>query len=170
MSQAVSALFQALFGWIQIFQFWAVLAPYERGVLVRLGKHKRTLGPGLHWRWPLGIDQILTDHITTATHQFELIADTADDKTVTVHFAVEWSICDIELMLLFLENREMTAFARIQECAAAVVSETPRERLHSCGWRVKRRCARAAAEAGVGVESVRVTQVVRTRAYRLISD
>ena len=53
MEQLIAWLSRIVNSW----KFWVVVAPWEVGVLVRLGKRARALQPGPHWRFPF-LDQI----------------------------------------------------------------------------------------------------------------
>ena len=60
-------LIDTLLGAIHLFQFWVVVAAYERGVVLRLGILHREIGPGLHWLIPLGFDRVWCEHTVPRT-------------------------------------------------------------------------------------------------------
>jgi membrane protease subunit HflK len=37
---------------------WFAVQPEERGVVQRFGKFVRTAGPGLHFKWPYGVETV----------------------------------------------------------------------------------------------------------------
>jgi len=93
-------LIDVLLEFIDLFRFWQVVDQYEEGVVLRLGKYNRTLGPGIHWmlqalrldcivRWKIkdiykvlleteGVDDVLKD-ATYATISKVVRAHTWDD-------------------------------------------------------------------------------------------
>lgn len=81
---------------------WVVLQPYEAGVLIRLGKFKRTLGPGgFHWVLPLRIDTMWHQSITPTTHHLVgLSTTTKDGKSIGLDAIITYQISDIEKALL----------------------------------------------------------------------
>ncbi len=79
---------------------WIVIAEYEGGVVLRLGRFRRTIGPGLSWKIPVA-DHVLITH--TAVTTMELRAQTLttrDDKAVVVSAIVKYRIRNVKPFLL----------------------------------------------------------------------
>jgi regulator of protease activity HflC (stomatin/prohibitin superfamily) len=94
-------LIEFLLECIGLFQFWIVLDPYEEGVLLRLGKFKRCLGPGFHWRIPFYVDQILFLHTVPQTHSLgDESVITSDGRAVAFHAIVTFRVKDIQKAVL----------------------------------------------------------------------
>ena len=98
-------MFDRIFEIIQwLFEFlvpFVILFPFERGLLIRLGKFKRELDPGFHWCAPFHIDTVLHDHVTPRVdHLIGLATTTKDDKSVGFDAVVTWRISDIKRALL----------------------------------------------------------------------
>lgn len=80
---------------------WVVLQPFEEGVLCRLGKYKRDIGPGFHWLYPFHIDQVWHEHITPRTeHLTGLATTTSDGVAIGFDAVITWKIKDIRKALL----------------------------------------------------------------------
>ena len=68
---AFIAMFMGLFDhlWALILDIWDWLIPfrviteYEQAVVLRWGVWTRTVGPGLRWHWPFGIEEIVEDTV-----------------------------------------------------------------------------------------------------------
>jgi len=45
---------------ILLWSVWFTVQPEETGIVQRFGKVVRTAGPGLHFKWPIGIETIQT--------------------------------------------------------------------------------------------------------------
>ncbi len=75
---------------------WKVVRPWERGVLVRLGKYKRVLEPGFHFIYPFRIDEVWDDAVVARTHTFEGGTTTKDGKQIGYTCVVTFQIADIE--------------------------------------------------------------------------
>ena len=86
--------FEALLPFIIIFD-------YQRGVLLRLGRFKRELDPGFHWKLPLNYDTVLHDDIKPRTERLVgLSTTTTDDKSIGFDAVITYSISDIRKALL----------------------------------------------------------------------
>jgi len=92
--ELIQWLFESLVPFVIIF-------PFERGLLIRLGKFKRELAPGFHWCLPFHFDTILHEHITVRTeHLAGLATTTADGKSVGFDAIVTYRISNLEKALL----------------------------------------------------------------------
>jgi regulator of protease activity HflC (stomatin/prohibitin superfamily) len=89
-----------------LMQIWNQLAPfhviehYNRGVMLRLGKFRKIVEPGLLWKIPF-VDQII-EHTVVAT-TIELSSQsltTKDEKNIVARAVVKYEIKDIEVFLL----------------------------------------------------------------------
>ncbi len=77
-----------------------ILAEYQEGVLLRLGKFHRKLGAGLHWKIPY-FDAVLHDDVKPRTERLTgLSTTTTDGKSIGFDAVVTYSIADIRKALL----------------------------------------------------------------------
>jgi regulator of protease activity HflC (stomatin/prohibitin superfamily) len=65
-------------------------------IIERFGKYVRTAGPGIHMKWPFGIDSVVA-HPTLRIQQLdlEMQSKTKDDVTVTLRLAIQYVVPDI---------------------------------------------------------------------------
>lgn len=98
-------LVELLIGCVELFRFWVVLDPYERGVLLRLGRFVREVEPGFHWVWPFRIDHVLHESVVPTTHSlgYESIT-TKDNRSITFHAVITFQVRDIKKALLEIED------------------------------------------------------------------
>ena len=85
--------------WNYIIPF-LIIPAYEKGVLLRNGKFKRVLEPGLHFKIPV-LDEILSHHVVTTT--LSLSAQslyTKDKQNIVVKGVIKYKISDIKIFLL----------------------------------------------------------------------
>ncbi|GMG85879.1 FtsH protease activity modulator HflK [Biformimicrobium ophioploci] len=76
----------------------------ERGVVLRLGVYKETVGPGLHWN-PKFIDQVHIENVTALrTHPTSGLMLTEDENIVEVDLAVQYVIADLVAYTLRVSN------------------------------------------------------------------
>lgn len=52
MNDALTKLVEWISSFLESAKFWAVMTAFQEGVILRLGKYHRTIGPGLHWVVP----------------------------------------------------------------------------------------------------------------------
>jgi regulator of protease activity HflC (stomatin/prohibitin superfamily) len=158
-----------LFGLFKAFQFWIVIAPWEAGLRVRVGKHATVLPPGIHLRLPF-IDRIFTQavRLRTITDSGQTMT-TKDGKTLTVAVAVSYAIGDIKKLYESVSNPESTLLSQVQGFVAQVVADA-----HSALLRpemIERVVAEKLPATEWGLSQVRlmVTTFAFARTYRLLN-
>lgn len=120
----MSWLTQLLSGFAKPFKWWVVVAPWERGVRVRLGKTATELTPGPHWRIPF-LDRIYVQSIRLRTiYETNQTVSTADHKVVTVSFAVQLVVADIIKLYNAVYNPEVTLATLVMGEVARVIAAT----------------------------------------------
>jgi len=98
-------LIDVLLEFIDLFRFWQVVDQYEEGVVLRLGKYNRTLGPGIHWMLPLALERAMLDTVTVRTTAMSsLDLTTYEDQALRLDCIVRWKIKDIYKVLLETEG------------------------------------------------------------------
>src|ERR1700755_2839628 len=102
-------MFDKFFGILQ----WAfealipfvIIAPYERGVLLRLGHFRNVLAPGFHWCLPLHFDTVQCRNVVPrTTHISGLSTTTSDGRGVGFDAIVTWEIEDIQKAVLDVDD------------------------------------------------------------------
>lgn len=100
-------LLEAIWEW---FIPWVIIDQYERGVILRLGKFKREIGPGLRWVLPFGIENCKYDTVVNKPTYLDVQSLTSKDgKAVAIAAITRSSILDITRYLLDNENGEEVA-------------------------------------------------------------
>lgn len=90
---------------IELFKFWHVIDPYERGLVLRFGKLNRHLDCGIHWLIPFGVDRAIDCHTVPSTHSLgNESVTTRDGRAVGFHAIVTYRVKDIEKALLEVED------------------------------------------------------------------
>jgi len=86
---------------------WVVLDEYEAGVVLQLGKYRRTIGPGFWFICPFGIDKVKYDTVVRQTSYLDVQSLTSKDgKNVTISGIVVFTISDIKKFLLEIDDGE----------------------------------------------------------------
>ena len=168
-------LIDLLISALKLFQFWVVIYPYERGILLRLGKYNVTLEPGFHWCMPMKIDRVITADIVTRTLRLgaqSLV--TKDQKPVVLNTVVTCEILDVKKALLDVHSIEHVIDDSCSGFVAAFVAD------HDLGYIVKCcaipdkkllcSCQKQAGEYGIGVMKVQFTDVTPSRTFRMLNS
>jgi regulator of protease activity HflC (stomatin/prohibitin superfamily) len=83
------------------FMFWIVVEPYERGLILRLGKLQRELDPGFHWKLPFHIDSTYVEVVVPRTSSISSLATTTSDgKSIGFDAVITYRISDIRKSML----------------------------------------------------------------------
>jgi len=90
-------LIDLIIEFLGLFQFWAVVDTYEKGVVLRLGKYNRILNQGFHFIMPFYIEVVLIDNQTL---------ETKNEINIVVSTNVLWEIKDIRIFLTKIEDAE----------------------------------------------------------------
>jgi len=149
---------------INLFRFWQVIRPYEKGLVLTLGKHTRTLEPGLYWIWPFAIDEVLTENITTRTvAQAGLNVTNKDGVELRADFIVKWHIHDIAKVLLGFDEPHDVLKDSTYSTVSRVLRESTWEEIIAPGFneRLRKECRKRGFSMGIDIESVEMGDLTR---------
>jgi len=93
----------------RIFDFipWVIIDQYEQGVVLRLGKFKRVVNPGLSFIFPFGIEEVKYETVVRQTSYLDPQSlTTKDGKSVTLAGIIIYKIIDIRKFLLDIDDGE----------------------------------------------------------------
>ncbi len=80
------------------FKWWVVVAEWEQGVRVRLGKNTKLLLPGPHFRIPF-LDRVFVQTTRTQVTNVESqTVSTLDGKTITYSVGIRFNVKDVKAM------------------------------------------------------------------------
>lgn len=98
-----------------------IVAPAERGVVMRFGAYEKTTGPGPHWHipWPIETVRIVdVDAISSFSHKAAML--TKDENIVDVELTVQSRIADAANFLFQDQNPNKT----LRDATETVVRKT----------------------------------------------
>ncbi|MHC4157181.1 MAG: SPFH domain-containing protein, partial [Planctomycetota bacterium] len=105
---------------IGLFKFWEVIDPYERGVVLQLGRFRREIGPGWWLRCPFGIDKVISSNVVFKTIRLpSQTLTTIDGGSLVLTPVVSFKILDIKKFLLEVD----TATGALKDSVCGVVGE-----------------------------------------------
>lgn len=108
-------------------KWWVVIAPWEQGVRVRLGKTAILLLPGPHFRIPF-VDRVYTQSVRLRTiTETNQTASTKDGKVMVFSASIQFAVSDMLVLYNSVANLEHTLGMIAQAEAAAFVYCHPGE-------------------------------------------
>ena len=155
---------------LHLFRFWSVIDCYQRGVVLRLGRHHRDLEPGLHWIWPFGIEHVFAANVVTNTTNLGVQSlTTRDGHSISVSSLLTWRVLEPAKFLLEVEGGQEAisdlcygAVADVVKAATwAEVSEP--KFADQCATRLRRRASRY----GLEIERLQFSDLTKCRSLRL---
>jgi regulator of protease activity HflC (stomatin/prohibitin superfamily) len=170
-------MFEKLFEFIaqfsELFQMWAIIDPYEGGLVLRLGKFHRELKPGFNWLIPLKIERVISEHTVPRTSRIHSMStDTKDGMTIGFEAVVTWKINNIQKSLLEVSSLKDA----IADCCMGVIGTE----LTESNWdeikggktieALTNACRKNGWKWGVEIIRVQLTGVARARNLRLLQD
>ena len=168
-------LVQFLIDTLDLFRFWVVVQQYQEAALLRFGKFKRKLGPGLHWQFPFGVDHapacsIVLEALSTDPQSLT----TKDDVGVVLSAVVTFRTSDIELRILEVEDAiSALSLASSASISRYATSHTWQELLVMAGDTATDNpiaidLRRRAKRYGIQVHNLQLRDFTKSRSYRLI--
>lgn len=148
---------------------WIVLAPWESGLRIRLGKNVVLLRPGFNWVIP-GIDRVCvqTNRLRVSMMQMQTMS-TRDGRTLILSANISYAIEDIRRLYDSLHHAEDTiksiAAEAVAEAVLSVADPTPMSVTEYATNKLVRL-------NGYGLRDVSLclTDFAFVRVYRLVSD
>ena len=154
-----------------LFRWWFVVAPWEQAIRVRLGKHTKLLGAGVHFRIPY-LDKVYV-HTTRKrlVHTSAQTLTTKDGKHVTIAGSLGYSIADLLKMYDTLHQPKDTI---VQELMGEISSFIVTHDLDACApsvieQQVNDRRGGLLAAYGIKSHGFIVTDFAVVRTYRLLN-
>ena len=134
-----------LAGLIGFFGFTVRVNPDEVGIVLRFGEYIRQLPPGLNFRWPYPVEQVLLPKVTrmnrievgmrgssdtrdatstTRNVPEESLMLTGDENIVDINFVVFWQISNAPDFLFNIQNPEGTVKAVAESAMREIVGQS----------------------------------------------
>lgn len=148
----------------------AVVDQFESGVVLRWGKYTRTVGPGLHFIWPCGVEEVLTDTVVRTTSYLDVQSlTTRDNETVNIGLILVYKIGNIKRWLLEVDDAEDALHDIAYGIAEELVSVTRKDDIHSPTFaeELTDRVREAGVTWGARIEAVKFSDKVRGKSLRL---
>lgn len=157
--------------WQQLAPF-VVLDPYQGGVILRLGKYHRTIGPGLSWKIPVVESCIDVPTCITTMRLPPQTLTTRDGVGVVAACVVKYAIRDPQPYVTeILDQADVLADVTMGATLTAVAEMTYDDlRVALPERRVLDSLRKQVNRFGFRIESVTFTDFGRVRSFRLVTD
>jgi modulator of FtsH protease HflK len=102
-----------------------IIQPAERGVVLQLGKHVETTGPGPHWHFPYPIqrvEKVDVDQVQSLSDNAVML--TQDENIVNVELVVQYRVSNAEDYLFNLRDPEDTLREATRSAVREVVGKS----------------------------------------------
>lgn len=154
-------------------RLWTVKA-WEGGIIMRCGKLKRVVGPGLYFLWPI-VDIERSTIVQTQTVDVRVqSAITKDQKNITISCAITYKVQNVEKALLKVYDYEV---AIAIEALGVLLHYFSKRTFDACfevdeivGELQKGLAEQAARSWGLKLERIQLTDLADAKVIRLITD
>lgn len=156
---------------LDLFRFFHVLPSYQKGVLLRFGKFKRLLDPGLIFYVPFGIDAVLTENVVFENlHVGPQSLTTKDGIGVVTSVVVGFTVSDVKVFLLEVEGRNNVIVDSTYGAVADFFVKRTWEELQNIDVanELSKTVRRQAKKYGVEIVSVQLCDFTRCKSIRLV--
>jgi regulator of protease activity HflC (stomatin/prohibitin superfamily) len=147
-----------------------VINDWEKGVLLRFGKYRKVVGPGIKYKTPF-VDKIWhTPVITQTIHLQPQTLTTLDEKSIVLKAIIRYNVNDVQKFLLNV----MHASDALVDTSQGVIRDTVEgynwEDLYEVNDYLKDQIMNIVGDWGVMVERVTITDLAIVQTLRIMSD
>ena len=163
--------FKELFNQVSnLFKWWVIVLPWERGIRVRMGKKTKELTAGIYFRIPY-LDSVYVQPVRLTFVNFSPQTLTMKSgETITLALIVGYKIKNISQLYNSVSAVEGAVSGTVMgnvakfvtehtdaECSPQGIADNAKDQLQNLNW-------------GIEVVDVTVVSYAKTKTYRLIQD
>jgi regulator of protease activity HflC (stomatin/prohibitin superfamily) len=152
-------------------KFFYVINEYESGIVLRLGKFKKEVGAGLHWKIPL-FDAVLTCQIATETIEVgSQSLTTIDEFDIVINSVVKYRVSDpISYLLKVRDVTDAIPDICKAKVKAVISSKTWKEcKDQDLDNEITKAVRTEAKKWGIAIDYITITDLARLRTIRIIN-
>lgn len=149
-----------------------IIRDYEEAVLLRFGKFKQVLKPGLHFKIPM-FDEVIDQHVVVTTLSLDAQSlYTKDKQNIVVKGLVKYKIADVKIFLLEVYDAQDAISDMSQSIIKNVIMSMTLEECTDVELdnTLTKKVRVEAKKWGVEVQQVTLTDLAPIRSIRLIND
>ena len=165
-------LIDLLSNWIEQILPLFIIPDYEMGVVLRFGKYKKIVGPGIYFKIPF-FDQVLSQHVVVTTLSLPPQSlYTKDKQNIVVKGVVKYRISEVKTFLLEVYNAQDAISDMTQSIIKNIIMD---KTLDECidpeiDNTLTKKARVEAKKWGVEIQQVTLTDLAPIRSFRLIND
>jgi regulator of protease activity HflC (stomatin/prohibitin superfamily) len=165
-------LIDLLSNWIEQIIPIFIVRDYEMGVLLRFGKYKKTLSPGVCFKIPF-FDEVINQHVVVTTLSLPPQSlYTKDRQNIVVKGVVKYRISDVKTFLLEVYDAQDAISDMTQSIIKNIVMD---KTLNDCidseiDNTLTKKARVEAKKWGVEIQQVTLTDLAPLRSFRIIND
>lgn len=168
----MQAVFDFLTRFFEELKPWATVLPWEASLRTRFGKYFKSFGPGVHFRIPMFDSYHTLNVVPRVVNLPHQSLETTDGKTLAVSGALAYSVSDVEKVLVEVDDHDESLVNLAMGLIAYYVSNHDAA---SCGHDAVQSgvipsLRDVAAEWGIEVSHLYITDLCKHKAYRLLHD
>ena len=157
--------------WLQITPI-IIIRDYEEAVLLRFGKFKSVLKPGMHFKIPM-FDEVIDQHVVVTTLSLDAQSlYTKDKQNIVVKGVIKYKISDVKTFLLEVYDAQDALSDMSQSIIKNVIMSMSMDECTDSELdnTLTKKVRVEARKWGVEVQQVTLTDLAPIRSYRLIND
>jgi regulator of protease activity HflC (stomatin/prohibitin superfamily) len=157
--------------WIELKPI-VIIRDYEEAVLLRFGKFKRLLKPGIHFKIPM-FDEVIDQHVVVTTLSLDAQSlYTKDKQNIVVKGLIKYKIADVKTFLLEVYDAQDAISDMSQSIIKNVIMSMSLEECTDMELdnTLTKKVRVEARKWGVEVQQVTLTDIAPIRSIRLIND
>jgi len=165
-------LIDLLSNWIEQILPLFIIPDYEMGVVLRFGKYKKIVGPGIYFKIPF-FDQVLSQHVVVTTLSLPPQSlYTKDKQNIVVKGVVKYRISEVKTFLLEVYDAQDAISDMTQSIIKNIIMD---KTLDECidpeiDNTLTKKARVEAKKWGVEIQQVTLTDLAPIRSFRLIND
>jgi len=155
---------------VELFQVFVYVDHFEQAVVLRFGKYTRTLGPGMHWILPFGMEDLIDVNVKPEPLYLDpQSVHTQDDYLVNVQVGITFRVTDPRTFLLEYEETDAAIAMLVSGYVADAIKRAKWADLRGDIWTkgLKARANRMAHKRGAHIEELIVQDLASGSANRL---
>ena len=157
--------------WLQLTPV-IIIRDYEEAVLLRFGKFKSVLKPGMHIKIPL-FDEVIDQHVVVTTLSLDAQSlYTLDKQNIVVKGLIKYKIADVKTFLLEVYDAQDALSDMPQSIIKNIIMSMTLEECtdQELDNTLTKKVRVEARKWGVEVQQVTLTDLAPIRSFRLIND
>ena len=165
-------LIDLLSNWIEQILPIFTIRHYEMGVLLRFGKYKKIVGPGIYFKLPF-FDEVISQHVVVTTLSLPPQSlYTKDKQNIVVKGVVKYRISEAKIFLLEVYDAQDAISDMTQSIIKNIIMD---KSLDECidteiDNTLTKKARVEAKKWGVDIQQVTLTDLAPIRSFRLIND